>query len=154
MRPTRPSSRRGAVDRFTLLVLAIVAATWVVAILDRVQTPVVPPIAGEGLRVLIVEDICKRPTLPLRQRMIFSDPMIRDYLDSHCVKEDGAPAFRILDSEADMRDAAPHWQEAMKRERKSLPWIVVSNSAKGGTEGPLPATADDTLALLKKWGGP
>lgn len=101
---------------------------------------------------MIVEDIGKRPTLPLSQRMIFSDPSVREYLDSHCAKEDGAPAYRILDSEADMSNASTQWQDAMKRARTSLPWLIIS-TGKTGAEGPLPATVEDTLAVLKKWGG-
>lgn len=108
------------------------------------------PIEADGFRVLIVEDIAARSKLPQSQKIIFSSPDVRDYLEKHCAKD----GYRILPDGTNMEDADPSWQKAMKLERKSLPWIVVSAPPKGGTSEPLPKDVDSTLALLKKWGGP
>ena len=59
---------------------------------------------------------------------------------------------RFFDQSVDNSNDAKIWQDAMKRPRSGLPWIVVSNGTTG-YEGPLPLTEADTLALLKKYGG-
>lgn len=135
---------------FSWMLIIGVVAYWAFVLSDAGGPP---PIAGDGLRVLIVEDAAKRGTLPLAQRTILSSPRVWDYLNTHCAKgADGEPARRIFDHEERMDDAEPEWQEAMKRPRKSLPWWVISNGKSGG-EGPLPATEEEALAILKKWGG-
>jgi hypothetical protein len=58
--------------------------------------------------------------------------------------------WRIWDKDVDPSQESAVWQAAMKRPRASVPWLLVSNG-KTGYEGPLPGTADDLLALLKKY---
>jgi hypothetical protein len=140
-------------SRTSWLILLAIVAYWGWQVVGG-QSAAPPPLGQEGLRVLIVEDVEQRATLPVSQRIIFSDPAIREYLDQHCTKDaSGNPEYRILDHQLDMTNAPPVWRDAMKRPRKSLPWIIISAPPRGGTEGPLPANSDETLALLKRWGG-
>ncbi len=58
----------------------------------------------------------------------------------------------MWDAGVDASQESQLWQDALKRKRGALPWLVISNG-KSGFEGPLPATVDETLTLLKKYGG-
>lgn len=137
----------------TWIPLLLVAAYWFYTLGVAPQTNP-PPIPGEGLRVLVVEDILERPTLPLSQQVVFTSQKVQEYLSSHCAKSsDGSPGFRFLLEGTNMADAPKEWQEAMARPRKELPWVVISNG-KSGTEGPLPKSEEAMLAELQKWGGP
>lgn len=116
-------------------------------------TPVDPPapIAGDGLRVLVVYDDAAQ--LPPGQLSQLTDAAIRAYLQQHCAKAaDGSPEFRFFTAKTDAAKQARNWRDAFARPRSSLPWLVVSNG-KTGYEGPLPADRDATLTLLKKFGG-
>lgn len=104
-----------------------------------------PPIPGDGLRVLMVYETSKTNEpghLPLFSKTI------RDYLDAKCV----AAGYRIFDKDIDASRDNKIWQDAIKRPRTQIPWIVISNG-KTGFEGPLPQTVPETLELLKKFGG-
>lgn len=109
-----------------------------------------PPIASEGLRVLIVYEsalLSKMPTA--QQNIIFSKPM-RDYLNDKCVVGvDGKTReFRIWDKDTDAGSESELWSKAFSRPRKEVPWILISNG-KTGFEGPLPATVESTKELIK-----
>lgn len=111
------------------------------------------PIPLSGLRVLILEETGDRQKLPPSQAAILTSAELRAALKAKCAKGvDGSPEFRFLDVDADVSLQEKHWQEAMKLPRQSLPWIVVSDG-KAGFQGPLPATIQDTLALIAKFGG-
>ncbi len=120
--------------------------------------PIKPPIPEQGLRVLMVYETEQMGSYPPSQRVVLSrPPEIVDYCTAKCAKEpDGkTPAFMTFDQNT--FDKYPDsfgeaWREAMKRERKSLPWILISNG-RTGYEGPLPITVQDTLELIKKYGG-
>lgn len=117
--------------------------------------PVPPaPIPTAGFRVLIVEDASARNKLAPTQLAVLFDKNVRDYLRAKCVKgPDGVTGeWRIWDQGADASAEGKLWQEAMKRPRQAVPWIIISDG-KTGFEGPLPTTVDETLALLKKYGG-
>lgn len=111
-----------------------------------------PPIAADGFRVLIVEEAQDRSKLPPSQLAIFTSKEVTDYLDSKCVKVNGTPEYRIYDKDTSFTNESDIWKNAMRLERKSLPWIIVSNG-RSGYSGPLPATASETLDLLRKYGG-
>lgn len=115
-----------------------------------IVTPVDPsPVPSDGYRILIVEEATEdRVKLQASQQLIFTAKAIRDYAKDHCVTD----GFRILDDDADMKLEASVWQEAMKVPRVSLPWLLVTNG-KSGFSGPLPQTVDETLSILKKYGG-
>lgn len=106
------------------------------------------------LRVLIVEETASRSTVPAPQLAILFSAKVRDYLDAKCaVEPDGRTrAYRIWDQGVDAKNDLAVWQGGLKRNRTSLPWLVVSNGTKS-FEGPLPATVDDALKVLKQLGG-
>lgn len=122
-------------------------------------TPPAPPgpapIAIDGLAVLIVEESADRSKLTPGQHAAIFGKTVRSYLDTKCAADPYVPswkAYRIWDKDTVLSNAGEVWEAAMKRERKSLPWLVVS-SPSGGFEGPLPEKEEDTLAILKKFGG-
>lgn len=119
---------------------------------DPGPTPTPPPIPVDGFRVLIVYET-SAPLTPTQHSIVFGK-RVRDYLTSHCVKGDDGktPEARIFDKDIDASSDSALWQDAMKRPRTAIPWILIS-TGKTGFEGPLPATVDETLALLKKYGG-
>lgn len=113
------------------------------------------PIPGDGLRVLIVYESADLSKLPPAQLNVLYAKSVRDYLDSHCVKgPDGkTPEYRIWDQNVPTANEAKTWQDAMKRSRSGLPWLIVSNG-KTGFEGPLPPNTDAMLRTLQTYGGP
>lgn len=117
-------------------------------------TPPVPPapIPVTGLRVLIVYDSSKETELPVSQQVILRGKAFDDYLRSKTVMgPDGkTPEYRIWPSATVVTaDVEKHWRDAMSLERKSLPWLIVSDG-KTGYQGPLPATVDETKAIIDK----
>lgn len=112
------------------------------------------PIPGDGLRVLIVYESAELSKMPPAQQSVIFSTTVRDYLKSKCaVGPDGITKdWRIFDKDTDVSAEAKTWKDAMARPRASVPWIIIS-TGKTGHEGPLPATIDDTLTLLKKHGG-
>lgn len=124
---------------------------------DPDPTPPTPkdvPFAGmSGLRVLIVDESEKRSDLPPAQLNIMLGKRVSDYLAAKCAKDaKGEPERRLWDKDWVTTGEPKHWQDAMKRKRDSLPWLLIGNG-KDGYEGPLPTTVDGMLALLKKYGG-
>ena len=111
--------------------------------------PADAPIALPGNAVLMVREIGDR--LPATQQAIFTAQEIRQYLNAACQVDPSRSdwkAFRIWDKDVDASGEHKVWQDAFKRPRKELPWIILSNG-KTGYEGPLPKTVEDTLKLLK-----
>ncbi len=113
------------------------------------------PIKEPGFRVLIVAEPSSPEftALPEARKAIFTSTIIREYTNRKCVKDEkGRPEFRVLDPDQEVEGLSEIWKKALARERKSLPWIVVSNG-RSGFEGPLPASVEEALVLLKKYGG-
>lgn len=111
------------------------------------------PIPAPGFRVLFVLETADLARLPAGQRTIFTAAAVRDYLNARCARDaNGWPGWRVWDQHVNASAEAAHWQAALARPRKGLPWLVVSDG-KTGWEGPLPATVEETLALLKGFGG-
>lgn len=113
------------------------------------------PIPVAGLRVLIVYESKDLGKMPAAQQNVLYSKTVRDYLTAKCVAgTDGkTKEWRIWDADADTSAEGKLWQDVMKRERKALPWVVISNPGKGGFEGPLPENADKFLDLVKKYEG-
>ena len=87
--------------------------------------------------------------LPPSQQNILYGKAVREYLSSKCATEaDGTKSYRIYDQNIDASGESKIWQDAMKRPRQSVPWLIVSNG-KAGFEGPLSATVDDFMKIIK-----
>lgn len=111
------------------------------------------PIVADGFHVLILyqdKDSVKLP--PGQFGAIFGKP-IRDYLNTHCkVGTDGLAGWRIVDIDNDLSQMPKHFRDAVARNRTGVPWLIVSDG-KTGFEGPLPVSINETLTILKKFGG-
>lgn len=110
------------------------------------------PIPGEGFRALFIVETSEIAKLPKEQLTVLTSRAIRDYLNLKCVKVGSTPEYRIWDQNVNTANESPAWQAAMNVKRDSLPWLIIS-TGKSGYSGPLPKTIDETLALLKKFGG-
>lgn len=112
------------------------------------------PFAGApGLRVLIVVETADQAKYPPALQNVLFGKAVRDYLRAKCPADTGGfYGWAIWDKDTDTGAAPKAWQDAFKRPRQSLPWLVVSNG-KQFYEGPVPGTADEALTLLKKYGG-
>lgn len=118
------------------------------------EPPGPSPIPLDGLRVMIVYEKADLTKLPPAQLQVMYSKEIWDFLERECaIGSDGKTReFRIWDKDTETSGAEKHWQEAMKRDRKSLPWLLVSNPRKGGGyEGPLPASVEEMKAVLSKF---
>lgn len=107
------------------------------------------PFAGDGLRAMIVYELDDMPNYaPSVTQQLFSQKL-RAWARENCAKSaSGSTDFRVLDKDAEGDSSI--WTEALKRPRKSTPWIVVGNG-ESGYEGPLPATESETMELLKRF---
>ena len=113
--------------------------------------PTPAPIQKEGLRVMIVYDSTKLSTMPRDQQTVLFDTGLRGLMNEICVTgEDGTKEWRIYPQVSDVTHSAAIWQEAFKRPRASVAWILISNG-KTGFEGPLPGNVKDTTDLIKKY---
>lgn len=117
-------------------------------------SPAPAPIPTAGFRVLMIYDALHPEALtPGQQAAIFGEDS-HNYLNSKCViGPDGkSPERRIWSTGLDASGESKLWQDAYKRPRASVPWIIISDG-KTGFEGPIPADVADTMSLLKKFGG-
>lgn len=139
----------------------ISAITWGVVFLIGCNIPlvVVPPvpvdpapITESGNRCLIVYESGEIQRYPAEQVVIFTSTKLRQYLNQHCVKDkSGLSEYRIVDDDTEFTGGDDGvWPDAMKIERKALPWIVVSNG-KSGFSGPLPSKVDEVIELCRKY---
>lgn len=111
------------------------------------------PIPAAGLRVLIVFESADLAKMPPAQSAAIYSAKVREYLNANCVVGTDAHQtreWRMWDQDTDVSGESKLWQDAMKRPRKSIPWVIVSNG-RTGFEGPLPANADELLALVRKY---
>ena len=110
------------------------------------------PIPVDGLRVLIVYESADLAKLSISQQAIVYGKTMRDLLNDKCVVgPDGKTReWRFWDKDVDVSAESKLWQDAMKRDRKTLPWLIISNG-KAGFEGPLPGTTGEMTTLLAKY---
>lgn len=117
-------------------------------------TPPQPPspIVAQGLHVLIVYESSELSKYPAAQVNILYDQSLRSYLDS--VTAVAGPKswheYRIWDKDVVALGDSQPWQDALKRPRTALPWIIIGNGTTG-YEGPLPANVAATIELIKKY---
>lgn len=120
-------------------------------------TPGTSPIAVDGLAVLIVYETKDASKMPIGHSAAIYGKEVRDYLRAKCAAdpdEAGWKAFRIWDPDIALDNVGKAWQDAMKRQRTSVPWLIVSNPKMGGGfEGPLPMDLEETMKILKQFGG-
>jgi len=112
------------------------------------------PISAPGFRVLVVYDTATVSSLPEKQQQCLFSTDIRGYMASKCIRgvDMKTPEYRFYDQSTDATPDGQIWAEAMKRPRKQLPWLIISDG-KTGYEGPLPVDTDKFMELLKKHGG-
>ena len=113
-----------------------------------------PPVPTGATRVLIVFETSETPKMPDAQRAIIYGMPFRGILRDRTDKAgpDGR-GWNIWDKDTDASAAAPFWQAALKRPRASVPFIHVFKGDTIAYEGPLPATVDETTALITKYAG-
>lgn len=101
-------------------------------------TPSDPPIAGDGLRVLIIYNSKAEDKLTKGQQDVIFGSKFRTYINSAVVMgPDGkTPERRIWPEDIQAGDEDKKWINALKRPRTASPWLIVSNG-KTGYEGPL-----------------
>lgn len=133
------------------------------------QPPTPTPAPTSNLRVLFLYDPLTLIDMPPGQQAILAAPEVRSYLDQHCPLESGCvsgkcprnattrtPSYRFLPSQADPSHLTPVWQQTLQAAAgKPLPRMIAVNEA-GQTviDQAWPNTVEETLALLKKCGGP
>lgn len=115
------------------------------------------PIPEPGFRVLIIENTKARTKLPAEQQITLGSEELANYLDSKCVTgPDGKTKdWRIWPHDSPTASMSKIWSDAIKRQptdTAKLPWIIISDG-KTGFEGLLPIKREDTMKLLRKWGG-
>lgn len=115
------------------------------------------------ISVVIIQKQLDLSKVPPAQLQIFTSTKIRDYAATHCMMGlDGkTPEFKIYQKNTeDLSKQSPAIQKGFKlaledmqkSENEPLLWIAVSNGSQGFS-GPLPANEEETLKLLKKYGG-
>jgi hypothetical protein len=120
-------------------------------------TPNPTPTPGP-LYVLVVYESADFVKMPITQVSILTSKPIRDYLTAHCAKSSqGAPEFRFLDKDADVKKLDANLQKwfaeaAAKMKATGKPWLAVTNG-KDSISKELPATPDAFLETLKPIGG-
>lgn len=140
----------------TLRLVGFAIVVWLV-MTGRIGPIVGPPAPtpDAGFRAAILEETGERDKLTSGQRAAIlstADGSVRDYCAKHCVQVNGAAEFRVVDANDSFELETETMKRLLARPHTSVPWIIVSNG-KTGAEGPLPQTEEETLALLKRFGG-
>lgn len=104
-----------------------------------------PLIDADGLHVLIVEEVDDRRSLSRDQLAVLTSSTLRGWFTDH------KAAWKVWDQHMDTTHEPEKWQAAMKLPRASLPWLIVSCKGKSNFSGPLPATIDATMDVLRKY---
>jgi hypothetical protein len=110
--------------------------------------------------MLVLREMDGTSQLPPQQAAIFTSSAIVGWVRDNMVKDtDGKPMARTLDDDytasqlsnlpATLRNAYP---DVVKEAAGRLPWVAISDGTTGYS-GPLPATIQDMMALLNKYGG-
>lgn len=113
----------------------------------------IQPGSIENLRVLFVFESSELSKLDERKKGVLFSSEIRTWLADNCMTIGSTPEYRFLDQDVEYPENNPsRFRELLKRDRDSLPWLVVEDDARGvAWEGPMPHSTDACLALLKEW---
>jgi hypothetical protein len=110
-------------------------------------TPGDNPFPADGkARALILFDNTQPEAMPAGLWNQVYGAAFRDYLRQKTSNE-----YRIWPADTAAGEAGPEWAQAMQKKPDKLPWIYLSNG-KTGYSGPLPATRDETMKLMQKYG--
>lgn len=115
--------------------------------------PPTPTPVGD-LRVLIVHEEAELAKIPIEQLRILRGPKFRDTLNAKVSPDKTTPngkGYWILDKDADVSKLSKFWQDGMKRNHPSLPYIHIFRGDAPVHEGPLPAKEDEAIALISKY---
>lgn len=119
---------------------------------DVKPDPKPAPIAGDGLRVLMLYDA----NVPLDSGTysVYYGDKVSSYLNRKCPKgPDGkTPEYRIWASSVNATAESKTWRDALARPRDSSVWWIVSNG-RTGTEGVPPSDPEKALEILRQYGG-
>ncbi|MEO6809732.1 MAG: hypothetical protein ABI353_11525 [Isosphaeraceae bacterium] len=120
-------------------------------------TPVPPgptPIPGGEFRVVFVQE--SSAPMTKQEILVLGSADVRSYLNRKCAKSpSGLAEWRSWDKDVDVTNESETWKAAwaaVQPQLGALPQIVIFQGGKG-TVYPLPATAAETMTLLKKYGG-
>lgn len=119
-----------------------------------VQKNLIPGLSGPAVKPIAVvfsysADDFKAMGQP--QKEILTSKEVREYLESHCIKGNGA-MYRFLNTVEDV-SKQPAVIQALFAKNDGQTGLAISNGV-SSYQGPWPADCDATLALLKKYGGP
>lgn len=122
------------------------------------------PFDSDGFAAMIIREKTPTDPLPIGQQLIFAaNSPVASYMQGNATtvtdpKGVSTPFFRVLDDDltrADVDGAPESVADAYFKVRdsaKSLPWLAISRgTGRGGWQGPLPSTVDETLKLLRKY---
>jgi hypothetical protein len=108
------------------------------------------PIPENKLNVMVIEETEDRDELAKSPQGYNQIVAMQSTLWRNYVKSKGGE-FMHIDKDSTLEMAAKKWQDAMKRPRTQLPWLIISNG-KSGYEGPVPQL-DEFMKLVQKFGG-
>ncbi len=130
-------------------------------------SPPAPQPQTSNLRVLFTYNPTTLADMPAAQQAIVVAPVLRSYLEKHCPVESNCAngvcplgaahtaSYRFLPATADVSALPAVWHGIFHAAHaKPAPWLMVVNEA-GQTviDQTWPGSVDETLALLKKFGG-
>lgn len=122
---------------------------------DVPPDPPPDPTVKGPLRVLIVFEEEKAGEYPKEQHSILYGERFAKHLNSLTERDPnmkGRNRWNVWDQNTVVTAAPKEWQDAMKRERKSLPWLLMfGDDGSVYHEGPLPKTVDEAIAVVSKY---
>lgn len=144
----------------------LVAMRWLVVAGKGPQPPpvIVPPVPVDPavagpFRAIIIRDTDADGDLPKAQRNALQSIAVSAYLNAKCVKEsDGTPSWRSWDDSYDDDqitdgDWLPLYRQALADRKSGGPWLCIWRDGKLIHSKEFPGTEDETLALLRRFGG-
>lgn len=114
--------------------------------------PPVPPGPVTGLRVLFITETADESKYPGGKIAAMYSAKVKEYLDAKC--KGGATGWRRFDKDQDVSKLPEPWPkiwEAIKPQIGTLPQVAIITD-QSGEIFPVPASVDEMLALLKKYG--